>query len=108
MVEFSICIPRISNEITKKDIFHAFRKLYIGHIQRIDIVYNKVTRNRRAFVHYKYTYKTSHSNLIIDQLENKEYINLVYKFPHYWRCFKSFCKVPNTDTQQTTSNEASE
>lgn len=87
--KFSICIPRIEDNIEKYDIFHAFRKLFIGRILRIDIVKNHKSNTRRAFVHYKQLYDNEQSNSIVKHLTNGDHINVVYDFPTYWKCYKS-------------------
>jgi len=89
MSTYSICIPRIDKSINRYKIFETFRKLFIGRILRIDIATNKRTNNRRAFIHYKYTYKTPESNRILSVLDEGGYINVVYGFPEYWKCYKN-------------------
>ena len=89
MTKYSICVPRVDLSINKYTIFESFRKLFIGRILRIDLIKHKSGKFNRAFIHYKYTYKTPASKEIIDILDDGQYINLVYDFPRYWRCYKS-------------------
>ena len=92
--KFSICIPRIDDSVQKYNIFHSFRKLFIGRIDRIDIVKNHKTNSRRAFVHYSYLYDNKQSTDIISHLNIGKHINIVYNFPTYWKCYKS--NIPYT------------
>ena len=89
MSKFTICVPRVNETTTRYTLFESFRKLFIGRILRIDIVTNPKTNNRRAFIHYKYTYDTPQSSDIQNILNDGGYINVVYEFPNYWRCYKS-------------------
>lgn len=95
MQKLSICIPRIENEINKYILFHSFRKLFIGRIDKIDIITNKKTQNRRAFIHYNTIYNSESATKIVKTLENGEYINVVHDFPNYWRCYKSSIHTTN-------------
>ena len=95
---FSICIPRIDSDVNRYKLFHIFRKMFIGRIDRIDIVTNKQTQHRRAFIHFKTLYKSEDTNNIINTLEKGEYINVVYNFPQYWKCYKSRTHQVSNDT----------
>lgn len=105
MSKYSICVPRIDESITRYKLFEAFRKLFIGRILRIDIVTNHRTQNRRAFIHYKYTYNTPQSNHILSLLDKGDYISVVYDFPHYWKCYKSNFQVDNSPQETTNVKE---
>ena len=100
--QYSICIPRIEPHITKYIIFNVFRKLFIGRIGKIDIVTNKITKNRRAFIHYKTIYNTEGSREILKSLDNKMSIRVVYDFPNYWKCYKSTTKKSETTIKNLT------
>ena len=100
MTSFSICIPRIDKSINRYKIFETFRKLFIGRILRIDIITNKRTNNRRAFIHYKYTYDTRESNHILSILNEGGYINVVYDFPEYWKCYKNNVKYQEKEKEK--------
>ena len=85
MIEFSI---------QRHDIFHAFEKLNIGRIERIDIIYNDITHSRRAFIHFIRWNNTSTANEIQQILLSGTYIKLVYQFPWFWKCYKSTVPKP--------------
>ena len=89
MNPISICIPKIENDITQSVIFNAFKALEIGFIDKITILTNKTTTSRRAFIKFKYMFKTDKTEEICKILKNDEYINVMYDFPHYWKCYLS-------------------
>ena len=101
MKALSICIPRIDDSVNKYNLFHSLRKLFLGRIDKIDIVTNKKTQNRRAFIHYNKVYVNEKTTKIIDTLNNGGYINVVYDFPNYWRCYKS---IVHNELSQTHPN----
>lgn len=94
MSKISICIPRIHTSTTETILFEAFRKLFIGRILRVEIVINKKTNKRRAFIHYKYVYNTQESNKILMALTSGKCMRVVYQFPYYWKCYKSHIQPP--------------
>jgi hypothetical protein len=85
----SICIPRIDYEISKWEISDIFNKLNIGRIHKIDLLYNYKNKTYKIFVHFKNWFDNETSCKIRDILNNGGNFKIVYKFPHYWKCFKS-------------------
>jgi len=90
----SICIPRISVNITRQKIAAVFNKYEIGQIQQIDIVRSTKGANR-AFIHFaSWNGQSELATLIRDRLENGDKINIMYEFPWYWKCSKSRFSKP--------------
>ena len=55
----SICIPKVSKDISKKFIYNVFNNLQFGSIKNIDIVYYNKSRNynfTRVFIHFNKWY----------------------------------------------------
>lgn len=97
----SICIPRVFNYITRKDIAITFERL-LGEpcIERIDLVsclqYNKV------FIHFKYWPHNIKSQKIRQKLLDNKTIKLVYNEPWFWKCSASRLHKPIfTNNKQT-------
>ena len=85
----SICIPRISSDVTKWEISDVFNKLNIGKILKIVTVINTNNKTQKVFVHFKYWNNNVKSNKIKNILNSGDNIKLVYDFPNYWKCYKS-------------------
>lgn len=85
----SICIPRIYNKITKWEISEIFNKIQLGKIARIDVCFNKKTNTYKAFIHFKYWFDNDYANKYKELLNTDNNFKIVYKFPDYWKCFKS-------------------
>jgi hypothetical protein len=90
----TICIPRVDNNIDKWIIDEAFKKLNIGIIEKIDISYNPITKSKRVFIHFIKWFNNETSNKLKNLInnDNKEcnYFNVVYDFPLFWKCYKSY------------------
>lgn len=87
----SICIPKVSKNISKKNIIKIFNNLQFGNIKNVDIVNYHNSRNNnysRVFIHFNKWYtdipiiKTYH-----DKLVNGENLSIVYNEPWFWKLF---------------------
>ena len=92
MINPSICIPKIEPVVHRRDIFHAFQKLNIGKIDRIDITYNNITNSQRVFVHFIRWFDTPIAQEIKKILLSDDSVKIVHQFPLFWKCYLS--KVP--------------
>ena len=114
----SICIPRVSKEITRHELIDIFNKLQIGNIRSIHIIPSNKNKRHvskqsqkssdksnksdkpskcnsnennfvKVFVHFDYWYNNDKSNMYKELLNDGGNFKIVYNFPHYLKCFKS-------------------
>ena len=84
--KYSLCIPRVSSDVTYKDIYNTFNKLNIGQIQRVDIINGKGNNNfKRAFIHFKNLFNNENALFVKSRLDNGKDIKIVYNDPWYWK-----------------------
>ena len=84
----SLCIPRVKNTITKKEILNIFNKLDLGKLERIDIVSKKSIQGddyKKVFLHFKYWNNSEYTDQIKERLINGHDIKVVYDFPWFWK-----------------------
>lgn len=89
-----LCIPKVSQTITQKQIFQLFCKLNIGYISKI------IENPLRADPHYKrviikilWDNNQPLAKEMQEVLKNpKEHYNLVYEMPWYWQIYASHPK----------------
>ena len=89
MKQLSICIPRLKSFIYYTNVKTCFEKLNIGTIERIDIVNNKLSRTKKAFIHLSELNDTENETKIYKLLNEKKSFKLVYSFPWFWKCYLS-------------------
>lgn len=81
-----ICIPKVSNKITKQYIFSIFCSLKVGFIEKLsEVPIKNDPLHKRIFVKIKW----NHSNLskyIYTRFESGENVKVVYSDPWYWIC----------------------
>jgi hypothetical protein len=89
MSAFSVCIPRIFNNIPNKKIVGTFEKLNMGKVKNMDIVW-KTGRDgssyKMAFVHFSaWNIQNSAARHFREQVEDPNVnAKLVYDDPWYW------------------------
>ena len=84
-----ICIPSISNEIKKEDIFRVFAKMKIGRIGRIiENLHYKNNSKKCVIIHIEFN-ESENANIIQTRLNNNQPIYLVYDQPWFWKIVKS-------------------
>lgn len=84
---FSICIPRIENNISKRYIQISFEK--VGVINKIDII-SCNNGTKKAFVHFNHCYDTEIGNKFKEIIENGETVKYVHsRGGWFWKCCKS-------------------
>ena len=84
----SLCIPRVKNNITKKELMNIFCKLNLGKIDRIDIINKKTVQGddyKRVFLHFKYWNNNEYTNEVKERLLQGKDIKVVYDFPWFWK-----------------------
>jgi len=85
----TLCIPCIDINTIKSDIFKLFNKLNIGSIDRIDEVYNYTQKVKKIFIHIKEWNDNDSSIKFKEHMKNIGHVNIIYKFPLFWKCFIS-------------------
>lgn len=81
-----ICIPKVSNKITKQYIFGIFCALKIGYIEKLTEVPIKTDgMHKRIFVKVKWN-QSELAKYIYNRFEKGENVKVVYSEPWYWIC----------------------
>ena len=97
-IVFSICIPRVFNNITEARICAILNRLALGTIDRIDIVAKSNDRGdsfNRVFVHFSiWNDSNSDARSVKQKLDAGDRIKIVYDDPWYWLISKSNSPVP--------------
>jgi hypothetical protein len=85
----TICIPKVSNKITRQYIFSVFCALHIGFIEKLTEVPIKNDANhKRVFIKVKWN-QTELSKYICDRFDTGGNVKVVYSVPWYWICVSS-------------------
>lgn len=85
----SICIPRVYDYISKWEINDTFHKLKIGKIEKIEEIYNKNTKTKRIFIHFRFWYNNKYAHHLKEIILSGGSFNVVYNFPWFWKCYKN-------------------
>lgn len=81
----NICIPRMENNIDKKQIFNIFKKLNIGYIEKIiEIPLKNDNEYKRVIIKIKWN-NNEETQKIKTRLQNGEPVNIVYELPWFWK-----------------------
>ena len=81
-----ICIPKVSNKITKQYIFSIFCSLKVGFIEKLtEVPIKSDPLHKRVFVKIKWN-NSNLSKYIYDRFESGENVKVVYSDPWYWIC----------------------
>ena len=95
----SLCIPRISGNITKKNIEDVIKSLNIGEIKNIELLSKKPTASQSSitvsstkgeinscvFIHFKRWYSTENAIKAHELLTNNKDIKVFYNEPWFWK-----------------------
>ena len=91
----SLCIPRISGNITKKNIEDVIKSLNIGEIKNIELLSKKPSQsevssskgeiNSCVFIHFKRWYSTENAIKAHELLTNNKDIKVFYNEPWFWK-----------------------
>jgi hypothetical protein len=86
----SLCIPRIFENVSHRYIRGIFEKINLGPINRIDIIERKTEKGenyKRAYIHF-HKWNTNDDTLTIQQrLISGKDIKIVHNNPWYWKVF---------------------
>jgi len=90
----NLCIPKVSQNITQKQIFKIFCKLNIGYISKI--IENPLRADpnyKRVIIKILWDNNQPLAKEMQEVLKNpKEHYNLVYDMPWYWQIYSSQSK----------------
>lgn len=90
ITEPSICIPRVSSNITKSYIKNIFEQIFGNNsIERIDLVKKTYSNNKlyyTAFIHFNYWNDSSNVQAIRNRIMNNQTFKIVYSEPWFWKC----------------------
>ena len=90
--QFTICIPRIKNNITKQFIFRIFCDLKIGFVEKvIEIPLKNDTFHKRVILKIKWN-NSDYSNLICSRFEKGQDVKIMYSEPSYWKCVSNYIR----------------
>ena len=84
----SLCIPRVSMNITKNFVASIFEKVCFGKIARIDIITRKNDRGdeyQRIFVHFHYWFSNEYASKMREKIIEGKEIKIVYDNPWFWK-----------------------
>ncbi len=103
ITEPSICIPRVSSNITKPYIKNIFEQIFGNNsIERIDLVKKTYSNNKlyyTAFIHFNYWNDSSNVQAIRNRIMNNQTFKIVYSEPWFWKCSISKAIKPVIYTQ---------
>jgi hypothetical protein len=84
---YTLCLPKIDNNVTKSQLYLIFNKYNFGNIYKIDLI--NINRSKRAFIHYNIWNKNEKNNKVKKYLDDGLDIKVIYEFPWFWKCSKS-------------------
>jgi len=82
-----LCIPKVSNNISKPFIYNIFNQYKFGHIEKIDLIHKE--NSKKVFIHFKNWNKDDRSRYVMDVITSGKDIKIIYSMPWYWICKKS-------------------
>lgn len=109
MTAYSICIPRIFENISNKKIVGTFERLKIGKVDHLDIVW-KTSRDgssyKMAFIHFsEWNMNSSASIKLREDIENPNIeAKVVYDDPWYWIVLPNHSRVAEPTTNNPIQN----
>jgi hypothetical protein len=81
-----ICIPKVSNKITREYIFSIFCALKIGFVEKLtEVPIRNDPTHKRVFIKIKWN-QSELSKYICKRFETDENVKVVYSEPWYWIC----------------------
>jgi hypothetical protein len=79
-----LCIPRVSNQITEKQIRTTFEDLNIGKLHRVEIR-KGVGQNNLVLIHYKSWLNHGNALIVKERLNDNRDVKVIYDDPWYWK-----------------------
>ena len=81
-----LCIPRVFDNVSEKEIYNAFNKLNMGTIQKVKMVNTKNDNFKRVFVHYQTWNENSETaKQAMERFESGNDIKIIYNHPWFWK-----------------------
>ena len=108
MSAYSICIPRVFNNIPNRKIIQTFENLDLGKVENIDVVY-KISKNgtpfKMAFIHFsEWNYYNSAAINLKEKIENPNIdAKIVYDDPWHWILLPNSSNVANCSNTPVSS-----
>ncbi len=92
----SICIPCLDTDTSKERVRAVIEKHQLGEIERVDMVSKFAARtpHKRAFVHFVAWANSEHAKDVRQRLTEGDYVNIIHRFPWFWRCHQSSLPKP--------------
>ena len=84
---YTLCLPKIDSNTTKKQICNIFNQYNFGFIKKIDLI--TISQSKRAFIHYEKWNNSEKNKKIKSYLDDGLDIKIIYDFPWFWKCSKS-------------------
>ena len=84
---YTLCLPKIDSNTTKKQISNIFNQYNFGFIKKIDLI--TISQSKRAFIHYEKWNNNEKNKKIKSYLDDGLDIKIIYEFPWFWKCSKS-------------------
>jgi hypothetical protein len=87
--QLELCIPRMSSNIPRKQIFDTFVKLNIGYIDRItENPLRSDSNYKRVVIRIRWDNTQTLATEIQEQLQDKtNHMNVVYDMPWFWQIY---------------------
>ena len=84
---YTLCLPKIDTNTTRKQLYNIFNKYNFGPIKKIDLI--TLSQSKRAFIHYQSWNNNEKNKKIKSYLDEGLDIKIIYDFPWFWKCSKS-------------------
>ena len=82
----SLCIPRMSSNISRNQISKTFDSLKLGTLERIDIIPVGKGDFQRVFIHFKsWNTHSLEVSKIREKIISGEYMKIIYDGPFIWK-----------------------
>jgi len=80
-----LCIPRVDQKTTEKQIKNIFNHLNLALLDHIDIICKKEEKYKRVFIHIKKWFNTENAKIAQNRLQNDKDIKVIYEDPWFWK-----------------------
>jgi hypothetical protein len=92
MINISICIPYVNENIDNIYIKNVFKRYKFGNLKRVDLIKIKNKNYKRAFIHFNYWYDNDVSNYVQNELSKGNDIKIIHDKPWFWKCYINVSK----------------
>ena len=80
----SLCIPRVFNSVTRRQIRKVISEMQLGDIDYIDLHLGR--DYQKVFVYFKNWYTTPFATSIRKRFLDGEELKIIYDDPWFWKC----------------------